>query len=135
MQAAWVLGALAGEGRFGTCLRAARLRALEATLFMIGYELPTPKMKPPPPRGGDSSKRRQRSAARHLEVRCVTTSVCRAARRSESASRTAPSIEPHLLTRDRRAVRVYETVGTLSKSSRESRDDDDGTAPSGSMAS
>ena len=43
VQAAWILGALAREGRFGTLPRCRRLRALEAALFMIGYELPTPE--------------------------------------------------------------------------------------------
>ena len=44
VQAAWLLGEVTGEGRFGELpSRRCRLRAIEATLFMIGYELPTPK--------------------------------------------------------------------------------------------
>ena len=38
--AAWVLGEVACEGRFGKLCANRRLRALEAALFMIGYELP-----------------------------------------------------------------------------------------------
>ena len=38
--AAWVLGKVCGEGRFGNLLPDVRMRALEAALFMIGYELP-----------------------------------------------------------------------------------------------
>ena len=37
---AWILGEVCGEGRFGNLPEAYRLRALEAALFMIGYELP-----------------------------------------------------------------------------------------------
>ena len=37
---AWILGEVCGEGRFGNLHEAYRLRALEAALFMIGYELP-----------------------------------------------------------------------------------------------
>lgn len=40
VRAAWVLGEVCGEGRFGDLAPARRLRALEAALFMIGYELP-----------------------------------------------------------------------------------------------
>ena len=40
VRAAWVLGEVCGEGRFGDLPPARRLRALEAALFMIGYELP-----------------------------------------------------------------------------------------------
>ena len=40
VRAAWVLGEVCGEGRFGKLPQARRLRALEAALFMIGYELP-----------------------------------------------------------------------------------------------
>ena len=42
VRAAWVLGELAGEGRFGALPPRRRPRALEAALFMIGYELPRP---------------------------------------------------------------------------------------------
>ena len=38
--AAWVLGAVKNEGKFGGLPQEHRLRALEAALFMIGYELP-----------------------------------------------------------------------------------------------
>ena len=40
VRAAWVLGEMCGEGRFGDLLPDRRLRALEAALFMIGYEIP-----------------------------------------------------------------------------------------------
>lgn len=40
VRAAWVLGEVRGEGRFGELPETHRLRALEAALFMIGYELP-----------------------------------------------------------------------------------------------
>ena len=40
LQAAWVLGELCREGGFGGLPPHRRLRALEAALFMIGYELP-----------------------------------------------------------------------------------------------
>ena len=40
VRAAWILGEVCGEGRFGTLPPARRLRALEAALFMIGYEIP-----------------------------------------------------------------------------------------------
>ena len=40
VRAAWVLGAVRDEGRFGDLDPCRRLRALEAALFMIGYELP-----------------------------------------------------------------------------------------------
>lgn len=40
VRAAWVLGEVCGEGRFGDLPPARRLRALEAALFMIGYKLP-----------------------------------------------------------------------------------------------
>ncbi len=40
VRAAWVLGEVAGEGSFGELPANRRLRALEAALFMIGYELP-----------------------------------------------------------------------------------------------
>ena len=40
VRAAWVLGEVCGEGRFGGLPPARRLRALEAALFMIGYEIP-----------------------------------------------------------------------------------------------
>ncbi len=39
--AAWILGAVQSEGEFGRLPADRRLRALEAALFMIGYELPT----------------------------------------------------------------------------------------------
>ena len=42
VRAAWVLNEVCGEGRFGDLPPGRRLRALEAALFMIGYELPTP---------------------------------------------------------------------------------------------
>ena len=38
--AAWVLGEVCSEGKFGKLPPSHRLRALEAALFMIGYELP-----------------------------------------------------------------------------------------------
>ena len=41
VRAAWVLNAVSGEGKFGSLEPKRRLRALEAALFMIGYELPT----------------------------------------------------------------------------------------------
>lgn len=40
--AAWVLGEVRNEGQFGTLASTHRLRAIEAALFMIGYELPRP---------------------------------------------------------------------------------------------
>ena len=40
VRAAWILGAVRDEGRFGDLDPRRRLRALEAALFMIGYELP-----------------------------------------------------------------------------------------------
>ena len=40
VRAAWVLGAVRDEARFGGLDPCRRLRALEAALFMIGYELP-----------------------------------------------------------------------------------------------
>ena len=40
VRAAWILGKVCSEGRFGNPPEACRLRALEAALFMIGYELP-----------------------------------------------------------------------------------------------
>ena len=40
VRAAWVLGEVCREGRFGDLLPDRRLRALEAALFMIGYEIP-----------------------------------------------------------------------------------------------
>ena len=43
VRAAWVLAAVAGEGPFGELPPRRRLRALEAALFMIGYELPAPE--------------------------------------------------------------------------------------------
>ncbi len=42
VRAAWVLGEVCSEGRFGDLPPDRRLRALEAALFMIGYELPAP---------------------------------------------------------------------------------------------
>lgn len=42
VRAAWVLGAVRREGRFGSLPPRRRPRALEAALFMIGYELPRP---------------------------------------------------------------------------------------------
>ncbi len=42
VRAAWVLGAVHREGRFGALPPRRRPRALEAALFMIGYELPRP---------------------------------------------------------------------------------------------
>ena len=42
VRAAWVLSEVCGEGRFGDLPLGRRLRALEAALFMIGYELPPP---------------------------------------------------------------------------------------------
>ena len=38
--AAWILGEVCREGRFGGLVTHRQLRALEAALFMIGYELP-----------------------------------------------------------------------------------------------
>ena len=46
LRAAWVLGELCREGRFGGLLPHRQLRALEAALFMIGYELPTNRTAP-----------------------------------------------------------------------------------------
>ena len=40
VRAAWILGEVCGEGRFADLPSARRLRALEAALFMIGYEIP-----------------------------------------------------------------------------------------------
>ena len=40
IQAAWILGEVCHEGRFGGLAPDRQLRALEAALFMIGYELP-----------------------------------------------------------------------------------------------
>ena len=40
VRAAWILSEVCGEGRFGDLPPGRRLRALEAALFMIGYELP-----------------------------------------------------------------------------------------------
>ena len=39
--AAWILGEVCREGRFGGLIPHRQLRALEAALFMIGYELPS----------------------------------------------------------------------------------------------
>ena len=39
--AAWILGEMCREGRFGGLAPRRQMRALEAALFMIGYELPT----------------------------------------------------------------------------------------------
>ena len=41
IRAAWVLGEVCREGRFGGLVQHRQLRALEAALFMIGYKLPT----------------------------------------------------------------------------------------------
>ena len=41
IRAAWILGEVCREGRFGGLVQDRQLRALEAALFMIGYELPT----------------------------------------------------------------------------------------------
>ena len=41
IRAAWILGEVCREGRFGSLVQGRQLRALEAALFMIGYELPT----------------------------------------------------------------------------------------------
>ena len=38
--AAWILGEVCREGRFGSLVPHRQLRALEAALFMIGYQLP-----------------------------------------------------------------------------------------------
>ena len=46
--AAWILGAVCDKGRFGGLPPGRRLRALEAALFMVGYELPTAVGKRPP---------------------------------------------------------------------------------------
>ena len=40
IEAAWILGEVCHEGRFGDLVPHRRLRALEVALFMIGYELP-----------------------------------------------------------------------------------------------
>ena len=48
--AAWVLGAVSCEGKFGELPVNRRLRAIEAALFMIGYELPS--RAPAPSRTG-----------------------------------------------------------------------------------
>ena len=40
IRAAWILGVVCREGRFGGLVQDRQLRALEAALFMIGYELP-----------------------------------------------------------------------------------------------
>ena len=40
VRTAWILGEVCDEGRFGELPADRRLRALEAALFMIGYELP-----------------------------------------------------------------------------------------------
>ena len=40
LRAAWILGAVCENGRFGRLHPRLRLRAVEAALFMIGYELP-----------------------------------------------------------------------------------------------
>ena len=40
VRAAWILGEVCGEGKFGDLPPARGLRALEAALFMIGYEIP-----------------------------------------------------------------------------------------------
>ncbi len=40
VRTAWILGEVCDEGRFGKLAEAYRVRALEAALFMIGYELP-----------------------------------------------------------------------------------------------
>ena len=39
--AAWILGEVCREGKFGGLVQRRQLRALEAALFMLGYELPT----------------------------------------------------------------------------------------------
>ena len=41
--AAWVLGEVCSEGQFGKLASKHQLRAIEAALFMIGYELPRPR--------------------------------------------------------------------------------------------
>ena len=41
IRAAWILGEVCREGKFGGLVQDRQLRALEAALFMIGYELPT----------------------------------------------------------------------------------------------
>ena len=40
LRLAWILGEVCREGRFGNLVPHRQLRALEAALFMIGYELP-----------------------------------------------------------------------------------------------
>ena len=46
IEAAWILGEVCHEGRFGGLVQHRRLRALEAALFMIGYELPGAANRP-----------------------------------------------------------------------------------------
>ena len=40
IRAAWILGEVCGVGKFGDLVPRRQLRALEAALFMIGYDLP-----------------------------------------------------------------------------------------------